>query len=67
MQYGIAFTPLVPSPVLWLAAAAMTATAIAAQRISWGTSGEKVIPKPKANSYCPNLSSSAGICTRSAL
>src|SRR6202158_3517207 len=27
MQYGIAFTPLVPSPVLWLAAAAIVAIA----------------------------------------
>src|ERR1700681_2118276 len=27
MQYGIAFTPLVPSPVLWLAAAAIVVIA----------------------------------------
>jgi hypothetical protein len=48
-------------------AATMTATAIDTQRISKGTSGAKVIPKPKIRSYCPSRSNSAGMCTWSAL
>src|SRR3978361_1276196 len=40
MQYGIAFTPLVPSPVLWLGAAALVV--IAALLLPGGAGGAAV-------------------------
>ena len=62
MQYGIAFTPLVPTLVLWIALAAITTIAASAIHSTIvGTRGVNAMPYCML--YCPNRSIRAGAWT----